>query len=45
MINVDLYDSEFSYGFDFKFIDEKSLLEFIKLNPRFEIENVRNIEE
>ncbi len=45
MIKVDLYDSEFCYGFDFKFKDEQSLLEFIKLNSRFEIENVKIIEE
>ena len=37
MIEVDLYDSEFSYGFEFKFSDENMFNEFLKLNPRFEI--------
>lgn len=45
MIEVDLYDSEFSHRLDLKFENDKGLLEFIKLNPRFEIENVRIIEE
>lgn len=37
MIKVNLYDREFSYGFEYRFRDENQLNEFLELNPRFEI--------
>lgn len=37
MITVELYDTEFCYGFDFNFEDKEHLDSFLKLNPRYEI--------
>jgi len=39
MIEVELYDTEFSYGFEFRFKDDVQLSEFLELNPRFNVMN------
>lgn len=41
MIEVDLYDTEFSYGFEFRFKDEIQLNEFLELNLRFKVMSIR----
>lgn len=37
MIEVTLYDTECSYGFEFKFEGEDDLKRFLKLNERYTI--------